>query len=189
MAKVVFRWLFQGRKSYIQQFSCWWVETHWPGFDVGGLMQSSIQMNGKEGKPGTLIFLCSLLAGVESLFVEQRVDWFWIKNREEVIVIARKKVKMPQVEFDLKAIKKIKKRRKENNRRRLKKGRWEEWQSENWYIDFTFKGQRIRESIGRQRRKLRERLTSERRRSSKTSISTFGRDPTRSSSMTLRRSI
>jgi hypothetical protein len=40
-----------------------------------------------------------------------------------VIVIARKKVKMPQVEFDLKAIKKIKKRRKKNNRRRLKKGR------------------------------------------------------------------
>jgi len=31
---------------------------------------------------------------------------------KEVIVIARKKEKMPQVEFDLKAIRKIKKRRK-----------------------------------------------------------------------------
>jgi len=40
-----------------------------------------------------------------------------------VIVIARKKVKMPQVEFDLKAIKKIKKRKGKINRRRLKRGR------------------------------------------------------------------
>jgi hypothetical protein len=39
-----------------------------------------------------------------------------------VIVIARKKVKMPQVEFDLKAIKKIKRRKKKINRRRVKKG-------------------------------------------------------------------
>jgi len=39
------------------------------------------------------------------------------------MVIARKKVKMPQVEFDLKAIKKIKRRKKKINRGRLNKGR------------------------------------------------------------------
>ena len=33
-------------------------------------------------------------------------------KRGEVIVIARKKVKMPKVEFDMKVIKEIKKRRK-----------------------------------------------------------------------------
>jgi len=46
-----------------------------------------------------------------------------MQNREEVVVIARKKVKMPQVEFDLKAIKKIKRRKKKISRRPLKKGR------------------------------------------------------------------
>ena len=33
-------------------------------------------------------------------------------KRKEVIAMARKKEKMPQVEFDMKAIRKIKKRRK-----------------------------------------------------------------------------
>ena len=49
--------------------------------------------------------------------------WSWMQNREEVIAIARKKVKMPQVEFDLKAIKKIKRRKKKISTRPLKKGR------------------------------------------------------------------
>jgi len=46
-----------------------------------------------------------------------------MQNREEVIVIARKKIKMPKVEFDLKAIKKIKRRKKKINRGPLKKER------------------------------------------------------------------
>jgi len=37
---------------------------------------------------------------------------------KEVIVIARKKAKMPQVEFDMKAIREIKKRRKRSKKRR-----------------------------------------------------------------------